>query len=166
MILERGLGGRSLVMFNTIKFFDSQDSERPIKTRFFWNTVNETNINFDIVMHQLELSDNIFSPFKSSENISYITLREKGEIQDLDIIDEEKKILISFTLSDDIVIEKRTRYTLWDLLGDVGGFNDGLVLVLQILTSAYSAVSFKTQFLASIYYDSNSDARSRLNGHQ
>ena len=162
MILERGLGGRSLVMFNTIKFFDSQDSERPIKTRFFWNTVNETNINFDIVMHQLELSDNIFSPFKSSENISYLTLRSKEE----GATDGEEDRAFTYDLSDEIVIEKRTRYTIWDLLGDVGGFNDGLVLVLQILTSAYSAVSFKTQFLASIYYDSNSDARSRLNGHQ
>ena len=64
------------------------------------------------------------------------------------------------------MIEKRTRYTIWDLLGDVGGFNDGLVLVLQILTSAYTAVSFKTQFLASVYYDTNSDARSRRNSHQ
>ena len=64
------------------------------------------------------------------------------------------------------MIEKRTRYTIWDLLGDVGGFNDGLVLVLQILTSAYTAVSFKTQFLASIYYDSNSDARNRQTSQQ
>ena len=54
------------------------------------------------------------------------------------------------------MIEKRTRYTIWDMLGDVGGFNDGLILVCQLLTSAYTAVSFKTQFLTSIYIDDSS----------
>ena len=38
-------------------------------------------------------------------------------------------VLYAFTLANDIVIEKRTRYSVWDLLGDVGGFNDGLILV-------------------------------------
>ena len=65
---------------------------------------------------------------------------------------------LRFYLSDDIVIEKRIRYSVWDLLGDVGGFNDGLMLVCQILTGAYTAASFKTKFLASIFYDSNEDA--------
>lgn len=51
-------------------------------------------------------------------------------------------IQISFKLADEIVIEKRSRYTIWDLLGDVGGFNDGLILVCQLLTSFYAAVSF------------------------
>ena len=36
---------------------------------------------------------------------------------------------VTFKLSDDIVIEKRVRYSVWDLLGDVGGFNDGLIFV-------------------------------------
>ena len=39
------------------------------------------------------------------------------------------KITFALTLANDIVIEKRTRYSIWDLLGDVGGFNDGLILV-------------------------------------
>ena len=61
------------------------------------------------------------------------------------------------TLSDEIVIEQRTRYTIWDLLGDVGGFNDGLMFVCQILTSAYATVSFKTSFLRQAFYDANKD---------
>ena len=67
----------------------------------------------------------------------------------------------TFRISDNIVVEKRSRYTVWDLLGDVGGFNDGLVLVCQLLTSFYTAISFKTKFLASTYFDSDSDANSR-----
>ena len=37
--------------------------------------------------------------------------------------------VFNFVLAEDIVTEKRTRYSIWDLLGDVGGFNDGLILV-------------------------------------
>ena len=57
------------------------------------------------------------------------------------------------------MIEKRTRYSIWDLLGDVGGFNDGLILVCKFLTAAYSAASFNTKFLAATFYDSNRDAQ-------
>ena len=70
-----------------------------------------------------------------------------------------KKRVIRLLLSDDTVIEKRTRYNIWDLLGDVGGFNDGLILVCQLFTGVYSAVSFKTSFLASSYFDSSSYTR-------
>ena len=66
-------------------------------------------------------------------------------------------------LSDNIVIEKRTRYSVWDLLGDVGGFNDGLILLCQLLTSFYTAISFKTKFLAATFFDSDSDANDRSN---
>ena len=70
-------------------------------------------------------------------------------------------------LSDSIVIENRTRFSIWDLLGDVGGFNDGLVLVCQLITSAYTAASFRTKYLASSYFDSNNDADSRSSpGHR
>lgn len=59
------------------------------------------------------------------------------------------------------MIAKRKRYNVWDLLSDVGGFNDGLILVGYFLTSAYTAASFKTKFLASIYYDVNSDRNNK-----
>lgn len=36
---------------------------------------------------------------------------------------------------------------MWDLLGDVGGFNDGLLLLCSIFMSAYSAFSFTLDVL-------------------
>ena len=41
-------------------------------------------------------------------------------------------------------INGRTRYNVWDLLGDVGGFNDGLVLLGQIIMGSYSAFAYKS----------------------
>ena len=36
---------------------------------------------------------------------------------------------------------------MWDLLGDVGGFNDGLLLLCSIFMSSYSAFSFTLDVL-------------------
>ena len=65
------------------------------------------------------------------------------------------------TLGNEIIIEKRSRYTIWDLLGEVGGFNFGLILVSKLLALIYYSASFNTAFLNTSYHDSNSDARER-----
>ena len=50
-------------------------------------------------------------------------------------------------LGSNIKIITRTRYNVWDLLGDVGGFNDGLHLVGYFLISTYASFSFKQSIL-------------------
>ena len=44
-------------------------------------------------------------------------------------------------------IQNRTRYNFWDLLADVGGFNDGLFLLFSIFMSSYSALAYKIDYL-------------------
>ena len=50
-------------------------------------------------------------------------------------------------LAEHIKIEQRVRYNVWDLLGDVGGFYDGLYLIGYFLMAAYSATSFNIDVL-------------------
>ena len=45
------------------------------------------------------------------------------------------------------MIEQRTRYTIWDLLGDVGGFHDGLFLLGSAIVSIIARLSFQKDFL-------------------
>ena len=47
----------------------------------------------------------------------------------------------------------RVRYNAWDLLGDVGGFNDGLVLVTSLIFSSVSAFSFKKDLINRTFVD-------------
>ena len=60
-------------------------------------------------------------------------------------------------LGNRIYIEKRVRYSIWNLISDVGGFSDGVYLVCSIFTTAYSAMAFKTTYLNRSYYDSDKD---------
>ena len=42
------------------------------------------------------------------------------------------------------------------MLGDVGGFNDGLTLLLTIVMGSYSAFAYKMDVLKSVPIDSDS----------
>ena len=60
---------------------------------------------------------------------------------------------ITVKLGNMIQILERTRYNFWDLLGDVGGFNDGLHLVGSLLLSGWAAFSFKQSILKNVKVD-------------
>ena len=62
-------------------------------------------------------------------------------------------------LGNKIHIEKRIRYSIWNLISDVGGFSDGITIVCSIFMTTYSAMAFKTSFLNRSYYDSDKDPR-------
>ena len=62
-------------------------------------------------------------------------------------------------LANKIQIEKRIRYSIWNLISEVGGFSDGITLICNIFMTAYSAMAFKTSFLNRSYYDSDMDPR-------
>ena len=73
---------------------------------------------------------------------SFLNLKQS----DLDFFFDPSTLLfefeMTFELGSRLHIEKRTRYSLWDLVADVGGFNDGIMLVCSIFMSAYSAMAF------------------------
>ena len=54
-------------MFQTYSIFDAQDPDKPVKTRLASQLIDmDTGINeYMLTMHNLELSYNIYSPFKS-----------------------------------------------------------------------------------------------------
>ncbi len=56
-------------------------------------------------------------------------------------------------------IEARTKYNIWDLLGDVGGFNDGLFLVVSLLMAPISQLSFVTDYLNDQIVDGSKSER-------
>ena len=76
----------------------------------------------------------------------YLKAVETGELKVLDFS-------LTVKLGTMIQILERTRYNFWDLLGDVGGFNDGLHLVGSLLMSSYAAFSFKQSILKNVKVD-------------
>lgn len=61
-------------------------------------------------------------------------------------------------------VESRTRYNMWDLVEDVGGFNDGLILICSLFMSFYAAFAFKADYLDGQFIDTSSEtAQSKRN---
>ena len=56
---------------------------------------------------------------------------------------EPLQLSVEVLLSNDMLIMERKRYNYWDALGDIGGFNDGLVLLLRIFMARYSSMMFE-----------------------
>lgn len=52
------------------------------------------------------------------------------------------KIEIELVMSNEMNIAERKRYNWWDALGDIGGFHDGLVLLVRFFLAPYSAAMF------------------------
>ena len=70
-----------MYMFYTHNIFDFEDPEQPVKTRLIKKRVDVgLKIDFDLTLHNLELTDDIYSPFKSSEEITYLTLTESEKL--------------------------------------------------------------------------------------
>ena len=49
---------------------------------------------------------------------------------------------VQLQLSNDMEVAERKRYSWWQLLGDIGGFHDGLVLLIKFFMASYSAAMF------------------------
>ena len=142
-------------MLHSYNIFDAQDKDRPVKTQLrVQPLIYESNI-VEMRLHKLELSDDLFTPWQTPENVSYLQVAQVKE-QSTYGHELETKV-VNIVLGDEISIENRIRYNLWDLLGDVGGFDGGLMLISTFLTTAYSAISFKTAYLSSVLIDAGID---------
>ena len=66
-------------MFYSYNIFDSAEPDRPIKKSIKQKGIPKgEKIKFDLFLHKVELNDNIYSPFTSPKNLSYLTMKETG----------------------------------------------------------------------------------------
>ena len=98
------------------------------------------------------MRDDLFNPFNDeSETIDYVTAEKVQDFSDVRPITGGKdqqnlavvpELRIDITLSTDMIVSERKRYNFWDAVGDIGGFHDGIVLIIQVLMAPYSAMMF------------------------
>lgn len=52
-----------------------------------------------------------------------------------------------------MIVMERKRYNIWDALGDIGGFHDGLILFINfIFMGRYSAAMFEHSIVQGVKY--------------
>ena len=96
----------------------------------------------------LTVHDSLVNPFDQLTEESDYLMAEK-----IDLDFQTKKsagginVNISLMLSDEMGMHSRQRYNYWQALGDIGGFHDGLVLVINIIMASYSSGMFEQKLV-------------------
>ena len=92
--------------------------------------------------HKLEVKDSLFDPFDStSRKLDYI------QIGDTNHENSGENYEHYFVIDNNIQVVKRVRYNFWMALGDIGGFYDGLKLLITFFMAPISAILFENDLL-------------------
>ena len=113
-----------------------------------------------LVVHDVELTNSIYDPLHLDfESFQYLTAAKESEIT---VVAKPKPpfdksgnldIKVELKLNGYLKVESRTRYSVWDLLGDVGGLHDGLVIFFAIFVGPFSTFSFSNDFIKGRFID-------------
>ena len=93
-------------------------------------------------MNQLTIADEVFNPF-SQQTDSLDFYQVHNSLVSTDSTDYEHV----FELDNKMKVSSRVRYSLWQALGDIGGFHDGLFMVVRFLLAPIAATFFHKDLL-------------------
>lgn len=151
-------------------FIDFEDPDDPLKLSLtnheFGNF--QHNIRWRAIMpleyHQVQLSDDIFDPFGlDTQEFPFLTPVKSDQFVYKEHNHNYSKIdwSIELHLNGYTRVQERTKYGVWDLLGDVGGFHDGMFLVAAIIIGPYQALAAKLDFTSGKAADNADGKRGR-----
>ena len=120
----------------------------------------------ELKLHEAEFNNNLYSPLKrDSDKFSYMSSgRFSTEKNELSSSEKKKELLfieISTVMSGMKQIEQRIRYNYWDLLADVGGFNDGCFLLASLFMSFYASLNFRMNYINGTHVEDENVISSR-----
>ena len=129
-------------------------------------------IRVPLSIGSISLGDNLVSPFQSEDAEQDYLFFSKADVAPQSLTLDDKLIergyytvfSLRIFLKGYLRVQSRVRYNIWDLLGDIGGFNDGLIILASILFSAYASFAFHTDLFNGVPYDDNDNFDSKSHG--
>ena len=120
---------------------------------------NAYEIDVPLIYHEATFDDELIDPIQRDDQ-TYGFLSTSNDLIKIEIValDEDNTGLFEFNIKLKLNgmkrVESRVRYNYWDLLGDVGGFNDGLYLIGSLMLSTYARAAFQQDYLDGIEVES------------
>ena len=101
-----------------------------------------------LLVHSVEFNDELINPLPSDANsYEFISIESYASVSVNDGKGRQLTWRAQLFLSGELHIESRTVYNFWDLLGDVGGFHDGLGLVASLFMGFFAELAFEKSYL-------------------
>lgn len=97
--------------------------------------------SIQLTINDVQMQDALIDPFKSGmEQISFLTFKD-NKLDEV-IFSHIDFYEIKFLIDPSVRTVTRTRYNFWKALGDIGGFHDGLKLLVTSLLSPLGHLIF------------------------
>ena len=118
------------------------ESMKAVHTLFQLETMMH---NVLLKVNEVEMYDSVVNPFNSATDEKEFLSIEQWEQRKTP--DNFGIISIDFTIDGSLNHSQRTRYNFWMALGDIGGFHDGMNLLIGIFMGPISAALFFQSFV-------------------
>ena len=92
------------------------------------------------------MHDNLLNPFDSlSDETSFLSVKQTNFAPEFE--DENLLFSIEFVIDNKVRMVVRERYSFWQALSDIGGFHDGLTLLLKLLMMPFARALFNNDLV-------------------
>ena len=128
---------------------------------------SEVKFTFPLLIHEVDFKDNLVDPLTSIDS-SYHFFSADSQAAFSLIANQGERLTFSIkvVLCGELIVESRSRYNFWDLLGDVGGFYDGLLILATLIMSFGSRSSFLKDYLNGKLVDEPTKNRTKTVSNQ
>ena len=103
---------------------------------------------------RVTLLDSIYNPFgAATDERSFLNLQKFSPYPRNVITGKKNELIFEFKLSGNTKYQQRVRYGVWQALGDIGGFYDGLGLIFSSIISQFAATRFLIDLFTGLHVD-------------
>ena len=108
-------------------------------------------------MTEVTMLDSIYDPFgEATDQQSFLNF-EKLIKDPLPPDRDGEKTRCIFQLSETLRIQQRIRYGVWQALGDIGGFYDGLGLIFGTIINQFAATKFVIELFKGVHVNQQTE---------
>ena len=101
-----------------------------------------------LLIHEVEFNDELINPLPADSNAyQFISAEKSIDVDFRKGTNLRTEIDIKVWLSGELYVQNRTVYNFWDLLGDVGGFHDGLLIVTSLFMGFVAQMAFENAYV-------------------
>ena len=105
--------------------------------------------------------DSLLNPFGEVTDSFTFLIAEAADEDNLNYSKPDAYFTLDFMLADESIIENRKRMNFWEILAEVGGFQDGVTILVQIIMVPFSSRIFAQALVRGEQYLKPTKARTR-----
>jgi len=147
----------SVGLISSLNYVNLNNYTQPIQTEIKLLTSKSIKLHetssalIDLDIYQAEFTNDFFQLVPNVEEEQFLSY---GELKTTDslFLGDDKLVKLTFQLSGNQITVQRRVETVFDMLANVGGLTDSLILIFQTILSIFTPVIFAAQQSSKMFY--------------